>query len=164
MLNRVFNIAEPELIKLNPILPKDEVKRKNQLRLFREEIASYGYEFKEGSSMPLILNKDQTTLVNQHNHPVKIADLVREIASKYWDFEEKKKDPAPDPKKKGQGGGSGGSDADAVVNDYPLVKPNNDSEYSAALSKISNDKALTVAQSAKIKMRLKELYRGGGQY
>lgn len=71
----------------NPILPKDETKAKNQLRLLEQELEALDYELSEdGKEVEFIKDKEGKRIETRLGAPKKFAQLVDELGDQYFEF------------------------------------------------------------------------------
>ena len=121
---------------LKPILSSDPNKRKAQEELFVERLQGFDYEIQDGNR--IVILKDGKVLEDAHGKRVDFERLVKETATKYYDFQ------AADPK---QNAGNGKNDNGSGIN---VIVPKNDDEYAAAL--------LDAKKSVEEKNLIKEAY------
>ena len=108
-LGHVLDRARSVLKGMNPILSKDETKAAAQMTLLDSYMKGHKYDLpvdKDGQVTDIVVLKADGSgrLEDAHGHPVKFEALVKEGASKFYDFsDDEGRRGAPDPSKKGSG-------------------------------------------------------------
>lgn len=111
-LSHVLDRARSVFKGMNPILSKDETKAAAQMTLLDNFLKAHKYNLtvdKDGQVSDIVVLKADGSgrLEDAHGHPVKFEALVKEGASKFYDFsEDEGRRGAPDPSKKGSGSSS----------------------------------------------------------
>jgi hypothetical protein len=90
ILSQVGQEAETFVLGRKPILSKDPLKAKNQLRPFIEEVKGFSYQVEDngGNRAFLLIDQSGKRLEDKLGHPLKYTDKWNEIADKYFDFEQ----------------------------------------------------------------------------
>jgi hypothetical protein len=121
----------------NPILPKDETKAKNQLRLLEQELEGFDYELSEDGEIEFIKDKDGKRIETPQGNAKKFATLVEEVGDRYFEFSaSSEKSSAGDPSK-------GSKPSDQKGSGYTGKKPANREQLSQELYRLSEDESLT---------------------
>lgn len=108
-LGHVLDRARSVFKGMNPILSKDETKAAAQMTLLDSYLKGHKYDLtvdKDGQVTDIVVLKADGSgrLEDAHGHPVKFEALVKEGASKFYDFsDDEGRRGAPDPSKKGSG-------------------------------------------------------------
>lgn len=151
--NKIEGIALDTLSEMKPILSKDEKKASFQRKLFLTELKDCKFEEsvqKDGTKDYLVLKEDGIRMEDGHGSPVFLSGFVKEVATKYYDFEEA--DPRSsggDPNEKDKNKGKGGA-GDPPKHDFKVHKPADVTEYGNMLSEING---LSIEQSEKVKLK-----------
>lgn len=69
---------------MKPVLSQDANRAKNQLDLFVDKLKDYDYEIQEDKVV--VLNKDGTVFEDSHGNRIQFEKLIKDTASKYYDF------------------------------------------------------------------------------
>lgn len=122
--------ADTLLAELKPILSKDPEKAKNQKQLLINELK--GFKYQDNNGELTILKSDGKRLEDIHGKPVGFDSLIKEISSKYWDFETATS----------RSGTGATNDTDTGKGDNGATKwsgttPKNDDEFSKEMLKLS---------------------------
>ncbi len=97
--NQVSKKALEILESMNPVLSTDPFRASNQKNILLEQLKNYDYQEDNGKFFPL---KDGKRLENDHGHGIDFDNLIKNEASKYFDF--KKADDRSNPNPSGEGG------------------------------------------------------------
>lgn len=115
-LSTVLNRAHQVFKGMNPILSKDEAKAAAQMSLLDNYLKGHKYDLvvdKDGQVTDVVVLKADGSgrLEDAHGHPVKFEALVKEGASKFYDFsEDEGRRGAPNPDRSGRGSSSTGDE------------------------------------------------------
>lgn len=115
-LSTVLNRARQVFKGMNPILSKDEAKAAAQMSLLDNYLKGHKYDLvvdKDGQVTDVVVLKADGSgrLEDAHGHPVKFEALVKEGASKFYDFsEDEGRRGAPNPDRSGRGSSSTGDE------------------------------------------------------
>ena len=126
----IVSSADRTLDSLKAILPKDADKAKNQKQLLVNELKGYKYE-KQGEQI-VILKPDGKRLEDLHGKPIDFDTLVKETASKYWDFE------VATPRQGAGATNDSTNNGNQTANTYKGAIPTNDAEYSKAFNSLTS--------------------------
>lgn len=151
--------ALSKLSKMNPILSKDESKARNQQKLLLNELNDYDFELHgEGDSARYIpLTKDGKVLEDNLGHPISFDDLVSNIASKYYDFQESdSRSSGGDPTKKGASGSGGGA---GTVAGITLRKPTSQQDWFKQHEEIESNTQLKSDEKLKLQSELLQMWK-----
>ncbi len=123
--------ADTILASLKPILSKDPEKAKNQKQLLVNELK--GFKYQDNNGELTILKPDGKRLEDIHGKPIGFDSLIKEISSKYWDFEsgESRSGTGATNDPPGAGGNQGGATK------WNGSIPKNDDEFSKEMLKLS---------------------------
>lgn len=119
----------------NPILPKDEVKAKNLMRLLNQDLEALDYELSEdGKSVEVIKDKDGKRVETPQGNAVKFDPFVDEIADRYFEFAAStERSSVGDPTKGSKPSNGAG---------YTGKKPANRAQLADAYLKLSDDQTM----------------------
>lgn len=126
----IVSSADKTLEALKAILPKDSDKAKNQKQLLVNELKGYKYE-KQGDQI-VILKPDGKRLEDLHGKPIDFDTLVKETASKYWDFE------TSVPRQGAGATNDSNNNGNQTASAYKGTIPTNDVEYTKAFNAASS--------------------------
>ena len=115
--SKVSRRALEILESMNPVLSSDPIRASNQKSILLEQLKNYQYQEDNGNYIPL---KDGKRLENDHGHGIDFDNLIKNEASKYFDF--KKADERSNPNPSGEG---------SAVN---YLKPKTEEEYVKTMS------------------------------
>jgi hypothetical protein len=128
--SEIVGLSDKTLEALKPVLPKDAEKAKNQKQLLINELKGFKYE-KQGDQI-VILNADGKRLEDDHGKPVSFDSLIKNTASKYWDFEVNQQ-------RQGSGANNDNqNNGNAASNTYKGTVPTNDAEFTKAFNAASS--------------------------
>jgi hypothetical protein len=143
-LQQVKKLGHGFLAELKPNLPEDPKKAANQLSVFERELEGYNYVIEDDDVV--ILDKEGKRVEGPNGHPVKLAELSKQIAEKYYDFA------VVDPK-----GSAGDPGKGAKTGGGKLQKPANRAAYAKQLAEIQDNPALSVTEKVAMGAELKAL-------
>lgn len=123
--SEIVGLSDRTLETLKPILPKDAEKAKNQKQLLVNELKGFKYD-KQGDQV-VILKADGKRLEDEHGKPVSFDTLIKNTASKYWDFES-------GTERQGAGANNDTANNGNATTGFKGVVPKNDAEYSVAFN------------------------------
>lgn len=86
-LAKVSSFIDSEFERLNPILPEDAEKAKNVKRLFMREFDAGNYDITSDGQI-IQLDNEGKPIQDKHGNLPKFPDVIKETASKYFDFME----------------------------------------------------------------------------
>lgn len=130
----VLEEASTEFEKLRPILSKDPERARNQRKLLEDELRSISYQVEDngGKRTFLLLDKEGNRLEDKHGHPITLAEKVKDVAGKYYDFQEsEQRSSAGDPDKGTAKKGANGA--------FTLKKPTTRAEKQAEMARILDE-------------------------
>ncbi len=116
---------------MNPVLSSDPNRAANQKNILIEKLQQFDYQEENDSFTPL---KDGKRLENDHGHGIGFEQMVKDTATKYFDF--KKADDRDNPPPGGDGGSGGSSRT-----------PKNEAEY----AKIMSDRSIPIEERKEIR-------------
>lgn len=87
MFKSVLDKAKTQVTSLKPILPKDAAKAEKQMELLVMELAKLEYN-DDADKKGYIILKDGKSLEDANGNRIQFEQLVKNIASGIWDFEE----------------------------------------------------------------------------
>jgi len=127
VLGTVKNDARSILAGLNPVISENQTVAQNRELDFLTKLESY--EFQPGQNGEhLVLDKETgNRLEDQHGHPVRFTDVVKEKAALYYDFKKQGE--------KGNGGNEGGQGGKSGGVQVPKTKDERDTAIIAAKTK-----------------------------
>jgi hypothetical protein len=91
---RTINAKALEMLEsLNPVLPEDKAKAESWKKTYLKEFEGFDYQEKDGDYIVL---KDGKVYEDSHGNPIKLTDLSKLTADKYFEFNtaEQRKSPA----------------------------------------------------------------------
>lgn len=118
---KVSNKALEFFNALKPVLSSDPNRRKAQEELFIERLQGFDYEIQDGERV--VITKEGKLYEDAHGKAFTLDRLVKETATKYYDFH------AVDGKQNAGNGKDGGKPGSSIN----VVVPKNDDEYMAFL-------------------------------
>jgi uncharacterized protein (DUF2249 family) len=166
-LTTVSKNAQVILEKLKVVLPEDPARKANHLKLFEQRLAEMPYDIKtglNGETLIIPLKKGSTDrLEDQHGNPIPFNDVVKNIASEFWDFQQADKRSAGDPGNSGSGAGAAAStgasaDANSKAKKFSFTKPKDDADFMAQYKKLEEDKTLSPQEKIRAKGELTAIW------
>lgn len=125
--NRVKSLALAEFEKLNPVQNPDAVIAENQRkRLFLDELEGFDYDV--DASGNVTVKKDGKIHVNEHQHPISFADVVKGIAVSNFGLNAADDRDAPGGKDKPKPAGGNGT--------FKVTKPKDKADFLAQSKKL----------------------------
>ena len=99
---KMFAVVKDEALvifeNLKPILPTDAAKANNLKKVFLNELEALNYEVRDGQK--ILLEADNSDMVDIHGNRIKFESKVREIAEKYFEFYQSDDKNAPNHKQR----------------------------------------------------------------
>lgn len=136
----------------NPILPKDESKAQNLLKLLDQEFEGYDFELSEdGKTVESIMDKEGKRIETPQGNAMKFTDFAKNLGDTYFEF-------AAGEAKRSAGDPTEGTKPSSV---FAGKKPANKEEYQAALSHIMSTVKDPKEMAAQTKA-VRELYEEAG--
>lgn len=121
--------AMSHLKTLNPILPSDEKKAANQLKLLQDDLK--GYKYTDNNGEIVITTKEGKRLEDAHGKPITFETLIHNQASQYWDF-------AQGEDRSGSGASNDAAKKAAIAagKKFTGTLPKNDEEFTTEMNKL----------------------------
>lgn len=108
---------------LKPVLSQDSNRANNQMELFVDKLKDYDYEIQD--ERIVVLNKDGSVFEDSHGNRIQFEKLIKDTASKYYDFHVAEKRTIPDNKTEAGKGGA---------NPINIQVPKTEAEYAAIIA------------------------------
>jgi hypothetical protein len=124
MFKSVLDKAKAQVTTLKPILPKDPAKAEKQMELLILELAKHEYKA-DADNKGLIILKEGKPLDDAHGNRIHFDQLVKNIATGIWDFEEGQQR---------SGAGNNNDGTGAGKKNLNVKVPKNDQEYMEAIA------------------------------